>query len=70
MRCLMCRLLKDMALSGKMPTLARIGDKLTYWGSDSQRHAVPALLDQVDDVPVVEGVDVHVVHCQDSVSNL
>ena len=43
---------------------------LTYWGSDSQRHAVPALLDQVDDVPVVEGVDVHVVHRQDSVSHL
>ena len=37
--------------------------ELTYGGSDSQCDAVPALLDQVDDVAVVEGVDVHVVHC-------
>ena len=44
--------------------------ELTYGGADSQCDAVSALLDQVDDVPVVEGVDVHVVHCQDSVSNL
>ena len=44
--------------------------ELTYGRADSQCDAVPALLDQVDDVPVVEGVDVHVVHCQDSVPNL
>ena len=38
-------------------------DQLTYGGPDSQCDAVPAFLDQVDDVAVVEGVDVHVVHC-------
>ena len=43
---------------------------LTYGRSDSQGDAVPALLDEVDDVAVVEGVDVHVVHRQDSVSHL
>ena len=43
---------------------------LTYWGADSQCDAVPTLLDQVDDVPVVQGVDVHVVHRQDPVSHL
>ena len=43
---------------------------LTYWGSDSQRHAVPALLDQVDDVAVVQGVDVHVVDGEDAVTHL
>ena len=42
----------------------------TYRGPDSQRHAVAALLDEVDDVAVVEGVDVHVVHRQDAVSHL
>ena len=70
MRCLMCRLLKDMVLSGKMRTLARIGDKLTYWGSDSHDDAVSRVLDEVDDVAVVEGVDVHVVHRQDPVTHL
>ena len=44
--------------------------ELTYGGADSQCDAVPALLDQVDDVAVVEGVDVHVVNCKDSVSHL
>ena len=43
---------------------------LTYRGADSQCDAVPTLLDQVDDVPVVQGVDVHVVHRQDPVSHL
>ena len=43
---------------------------ITYRGPDSQRHAVAALLDEVDDVSVVEGVDVHVVHRQDAVSHL
>ena len=43
---------------------------LTYGRSDSQGDAVPALLDEVDDVAVVEGVDVHVVHRQDAVSHL
>ena len=43
---------------------------LTYGRSDSQGDAVPALLDEVDDVSVVEGVDLHVVHGKDSVSNL
>ena len=38
--------------------------------SHGQGDAVAALLDQVDDVPVVEGVDVHVVHRQDPVSHL
>ena len=42
----------------------------TYRGPDSQRHAVAALLDEVDDVAVVECVDVHVVHRQDAVSHL
>ena len=45
-------------------------DQLTYGGPDSQCDAVPAFLDQVDDVAVVEGVDVHVVHRQDAVSHL
>ena len=35
-----------------------------------QSDAVAALLDQVDDVAVVEGVDLHVVHGKDSVSHL
>ena len=43
---------------------------LTYGRSDSQGDAVPALLDEVDDVSVVEGVDLHVVDGQDSVSDL
>ena len=43
---------------------------LTYGRSDSQGDAVPALLDEVDDVAVVEGVDVHVVHCEDPVPHL
>ena len=43
---------------------------LTYGRSDSQGDAVPALLDEVDDVAMVEGVDVHVVHRQDAVSHL
>ena len=42
----------------------------TNWRSDGQGDAVAALLDQVDDVAVVEGVDLHVVHGQNSVSNL
>ena len=42
----------------------------TNWRSDGQGDAVAALLDQVHDVPVVEGVDLHVVHGQNSVSNL
>ena len=46
------------------------GAALTYWGSDSQRHAVAALLDQVDDVAVVQGVDVHVVDGEDPVADL
>ena len=45
-------------------------EKLTYWGSDSHDDAVSRVLDEVDDVAVVEGVDVHVVHRQDSVSHL
>ena len=35
-----------------------------------QSDAVAALLDQVDDVPVVERVDLNVVHGKNSVSNL
>ena len=35
---------------------------LTYGRSDSQGDAVPALLDEVDDVSVVEAVNVDVVH--------
>ena len=38
--------------------------------SHSESDAVAALLDEVDDVAVVEGVDVHVVHRQDAVSHL
>ena len=43
---------------------------LTYGRSDSQGDAVPALLDEVDDVAMVEGVDVHVVHRKDPVPHL
>ena len=42
----------------------------TYRGPDSQRHAVAALLDEVDDVPVVEGVDLHMVDGEDPVPDL
>ena len=70
MRCLMCRLLKDMVLSGKMRTLARIGDKLTYWGSDSHHDAVSRVLDEVDDVAVVKRVDVDVVDGEDAVADV
>ena len=38
--------------------------------SHCQSDTVAALLDEVDDVAVVEGVDVHVVHRQDAVSHL
>ena len=55
-----------------METSQRLDDfrEYTYRGPDSQRDAVAALLDEVDDVAVVEGVDVHVVHRQDAVSHL
>ena len=41
-------------------------DRRSYGESD----AVAALLDEVDDVPVVEGVDLHVVHGEDPVPDL
>ena len=44
--------------------------QLTYWRSDRKGDTVAAVLDQVDNVAVVEAVDVHVVDCQDPVSNL
>ena len=50
--------------------VSEIKYELTYGGTDSQCDAVPALLDQVDNVAVVEGVDVHVVHRKDPVSHL
>jgi len=54
-----------------LPVRCRGGARgVVYRGPDSQRHAVAALLDEVDDVAVVEGVDVHVVHRQDAVSHL
>ena len=43
---------------------------LTYWVSDCHDDRVPGVLDEVDDVAVVEGVDVHVVHRQDPVTHL
>ena len=42
----------------------------TNGGTHGQGHAVPAVLDQVDDLAVVEGGDLHVVHGQDPVSHL
>ena len=70
MRCLMCRLLKEMAPSGKKRTLARFGCKLTYWGSDSHHDAVSRVLDEVDDVSVVKRVDVDVVDGEDAVADM
>ena len=42
----------------------------TYRGPDSQRHAVAALLDEVDDVAVVHAGDVDVVDRQDPVAHV
>ena len=42
----------------------------TYRGPDSQRHAVAALLDEVDDVAVVHAGDVDVVDRQDPVTHV
>ena len=43
---------------------------LTYGRAHGEGDAVAAVLDEVDDVAVVEGVDVHVVHCEDPVPHL
>ena len=71
-RCVVCKEEKLAINTNETETSQRLDDfrEHTYRGPDSQRHAVAALLDEVDDVAVVEGVDVHVVHRQDAVSHL
>ena len=63
--CLRCHL-KMKKYENIFFTSQCLTDRRSYGESD----AVAALLDEVDDVAVVEGVDLHVVDCQDSVSNL
>ena len=43
---------------------------VTYWWADSERDTVATLLDEVDNVPMVEAVDVDVVHGEDPVPDL
>jgi hypothetical protein len=43
---------------------------IIYRWPHSERYAVPALLDEVDNVAVVEAVDIDVVHGEDTVTNL
>ena len=43
---------------------------LTNGWSDSERDAVSALFDEVDNISMVQGVDVHMIHRQDPVTNL
>ena len=50
--------------------MARFGEKLTYWGSDSHHDAVSRVLDEVDDVSVVKRVDVDVVDGEDAVADV
>ena len=71
-RCVVCKEEKLAINTNETETSQRSDDyrEHTYRGPDSQRHAVAALLDEVDDVAVVEGVDVHVVHCEDPVPHL
>ena len=71
-RGVVCKEEKLAINSNETETSQRLVDfrEQTYRGPDSQRHAVAALLDEVDDVAVVEGVDLHVVHGKDSVSHL
>ena len=43
---------------------------LTYGRPHGHDDAVARVLDEVDDLPVVEGADVHVVHRQDAVAHV
>ena len=49
---------------------ANVWGQLTDRRSYGESDAVAALLDEVDDVPVVEGVDLHMVDGEDPVADL
>ena len=64
--CSRCRLKLERTLVSIILTIQQPTNRRSH----SQGDAVAALLDQVDDVPVVERVDLNVVHGKDSVSHL